>query len=121
MKKATIRIVTAAILVAGSAVSRIGQAVCTVKPPPGYCGVSLWPGGTIPYEYDATIAGPEGSNGTPQFNLRQAMNAWETAAGSRIRFVRSPNDPQRVVISATSLAYTTSTSGSIETASSLST
>lgn len=77
----------------------VGEAVCSTQPGPGYCGVTLWPSGAIPYSYDVSVPGPETKAGTMQYDIRQAMNLWESGAGNNvIHFVLSPADPERVIV-----------------------
>jgi hypothetical protein len=82
---------------------RVTGAVCGQGPqgfiPPGYCGMRPWPGGVIPYDYDSSLSGPESTQDTPQNQIRQKMNDWQTKTGGVVTFVRQPTHPERVVIS----------------------
>jgi hypothetical protein len=59
------------------------------------CKRDLWPGGVIPYKIDiATI--PVGRR--QRTDIYAAIAAWESVTGSRIHFVETNTDPERVII-----------------------
>jgi len=58
----------------------------------GDCQPNAWPGGRIPYEFHSSVMAAE------RTKIRDAMNRWESRTGSRIQFVPSTTDAERVLI-----------------------